>query len=647
MTTIPASVPAPAAAEGPDPPGPQRGPVAARVWWAGLLAVWVPLLVYNLLFFNRYFPLTEGWFSLYGRLIRAGQVPYRDFYLFLPPLYPCQLAAITGVFGDEFIVLRTAGVLVILALAWVTYALFTRWFPPYASAFAAFVALVYYQSGVAHITYDFTQFLTLYALLGLYFLIRHLEAGPRPGAGWWKRHRLLLLAGFFAACAFLIKHSNGAFVVLGTGLATAVGAWRGGWRRMAGELFALGCGMLAPVALVVGWLASCGALGEACDQLLRGAVQSKGNLGDILFAWLGRVFDAEYPGRLKGFALCLLPALAVLAVAGRVFRGRLRQNVHAAPLNLAILLVLLPLTLTAVLAPYLRPETARRLLAVPGGGLFDYGFPLTGIHVIVLSTATLGVLLACGAAGGFTRRPLIPRTQFVAVLFILGLMAGNGTSAGLSEISCFFVVGLLTAWLMARAADLMLLKAAVALLGCSAVAYLAGCKYEHPYWWWFVEQPDVRQGTVACHLPGLRGMRLSPRAAETVREVVEAVRAEVPAGAPIFCFPHIPQFYLLTDRWPTTAGKVHWFDFLPDDRARADAARLRRDPPPALVYMDLPEIVWTTHEELFRQGRPLGQRELRAVLSELTETGDYAHRVERDVGNGCRLHVWIRVPGTK
>jgi len=28
------------------------------------------------------------------------------------------------------------------------------------------------------------------------------------------------------------------------------------------------------------------------------------------------------------------------------------------------------------------------------------------------------------------------------------------------------------------------------------------------------------------------------------------------------------------DRWPLTIGKVHWFDFLPDEKAEKDAAVL-------------------------------------------------------------------------
>jgi hypothetical protein len=79
---------------------------------------------------------------------------------------------------------------------------------------------------------------------------------------------------------------------------------------------------------------------------------------------------------------------------------------------------------------------------------------------------------------------------------------------------------------------------------------------------------------------------------------------------------------------------------LPDDRAKADAAFLRQEPPAALVYVDLPEIVWTEHERAFRQGRPLGQREILSAIHDWINSDRYDHRLTRDLGNGCTLHVW-------
>jgi hypothetical protein len=623
-------------------PPPASHAATARVWWLGLSITLAPLLLYNLLFFNRYFPLTEGWFSMYARLIRAGQVPYRDFSLFLPPLYPLQLAAITSVFGDEFVVLRIVGVLVILGMGSLLYALLTRWFPAFAAAFATLVAMVYYQSGVAHITYDFTQFLTLYALLAVYFLVRHFEAEPNPTASWWKRSRLLAFAGIWAALAFLTKQSNGALIVAGSILATLVASWSAGWRCTVRNLVVLAGGMFLPVALTAGWLAWVGALPFAHDQILHGALRSKGNLGRILFAWAG-LFNDVYIARLKTLAVYIIPPLFIEALVGCVLAHRIRHRLHGAQLNVVLLAILLPLSMAAVLVPYFWAPAAHGVLASAGPALNPAQSWLN--YLIPLSTATSIVLVLLAVAGSILGRPFLPLGLAATAVFSLGLVSGNGTSAGLSEVGCFLGLAFVVAWLMSRTADCMVLKGGIVILGCSYIIFLAGMKYESPYAWWYIGEPDVRQATARARLPGLRGMRLSCRTAATVTEVVRAIQGNVPHGAPIFCFPHVPQFYLLTGHFPETVAKVHWFDFLPDDRARADAALLRRTPPAALIYVDLPEVVWTTHERLFRQGRPLGQRAILSAILDLRNSGRYAHRGSWDLGEGCSLHVWTVKPG--
>ena len=50
----------------------------------------VPLAIYQILYVNAFYPITEGWFSEYAHLIRTGAVPYRDFSLLLTPLYPVK-----------------------------------------------------------------------------------------------------------------------------------------------------------------------------------------------------------------------------------------------------------------------------------------------------------------------------------------------------------------------------------------------------------------------------------------------------------------------------------------------------------------------------------------------------------------------------
>jgi hypothetical protein len=630
-----------------DPAQDQRARSPARVWWAGLFAVLAPLLLYNSLFFNRYFPVTEGWFPAYARLIRAGQVPHRDFYLFLPPLYPLQLAAITSVFGDEFIVLRSVGVLVVLSMAGVLYALLTRWFPPFASAFAALLAIVYYQSGVAHIGYDFMQVCTLYSLLGAYCLVRHLDTERAPGAPWWRRYGWAVGAGFWLACAFLTKQSHGTMVAGSVLLATAVVSWPAGWRRSAGNLLALGGGMLAPVSLLAAWLACSGALLPAYEQVFQGAVSAKGDLNQIFFGWARGLFNEAYVARVRAIAAFLLPPLALEALLGWRFSRYLRQDLHGARLNLTILAALLPLTLAALLVPYLWASYNQTMLTTVAPLLRRNQYQLRAAlfnYLLPLSVTTTQVLFLGGLLGSLGRRTGAWAGRLAAAAFSFGIMTGCGTCSGLSEVGSFFGLAFLVAWLMSRAADLMLFKVGVGLLGCAYLAFFAGMKYDNPYLWWLIPEPSVRQATRACDMPGLHGMRLSETTVATVTEVVQAIEAHVPKGAPIFCFPHVPQFYLFTDRWPVTAGKVHWFDFLSDDKARADAVRLRQQRPAALVYVDLPDIVWVAHEQAFRHGRPCGQRDILAAIRDWTASGRYAQRVSRDLGYGCTLHVWTLLP---
>lgn len=75
------------------------------------------VLSYNLKMWNNFFPITEGWFSVYANLILNAKVPYKDFYLLLPPLYPIILALIIKIFGNQIIVLRILGLGVILVIS--------------------------------------------------------------------------------------------------------------------------------------------------------------------------------------------------------------------------------------------------------------------------------------------------------------------------------------------------------------------------------------------------------------------------------------------------------------------------------------------------------------------------------------------------
>ena len=74
---------------------------------------------------NRYIAVTnDAWHYFYGQQILAGKVPYKDFYLFIPPLYALKNLSLIALFGNHLIVPHLAAiaemmVLAVVLIAWI------------------------------------------------------------------------------------------------------------------------------------------------------------------------------------------------------------------------------------------------------------------------------------------------------------------------------------------------------------------------------------------------------------------------------------------------------------------------------------------------------------------------------------------------
>ena len=622
----------------------------------GMGAVILIIATYNIFFYDRYLPLTEGWFSAYAHLIRNGYVPYRDFDFFLTPLYPLQLASFSFFFGESIYALRVLGVFIVLAIATLEYLILLRFFAPFSSAFAAITSVIYFQSGVAHITYDFTQVLTLYTLMAFYFFILGIQSQDSKTKNFLtSRLFLLSIAGLFSALAFLTKQSNGTLIVLGVFTATCLSRPFSEWRLSAHDLMAVSLGMLAPMSATLLCLAWTGALRPCIDQIFFGAIESKGHLDHIFFAWMPGFFNSTYVAQLVNVTHVLLPIFTVQALALACFRWWPIINCRGRILNvLGILFILLSCTFSIVFTYFAPPAISKN---------FGSGGPLLVNYIIPISLTTILILFAIGIIRQFSYCVNTTEVKFLSSLkhlflkvpslifpfsiLCLSMVAGNGTSAGLSEVGCFLGLGFFIAWMMSRTWDLHLLKLATLMLFCSYIISLSGLKYESPYSWWFMSQPNIHQATHESKSDLLRGMKVSSETAEIIDSVNSIIQSDVQDKDPIFCFPHIPLFYLLSDHWPTTKAKIHWFDFLPDELARRDAMEIITHPPSAFIYVDLPELAWTTHERLFRDGKSIGQRDISMAIENLTKSGIYTERYAKDLGNDCSLRVWTLNPANQ
>ena len=187
-----------------------------RMKLAGLATALIIMAIYNVIFINKSFSMTEGWFSAYANRVLHGKVPYRDFHLSLPPLYTLQIAVVLRLFGDSFMPLRVLGFGLMMGITGVIYLLYSRVFSGPVACVAAVFAMMLLESGVAHIPYDFHFFVMLYGLSAALLLIKACESADfadeaRPGR---RALAWLAAAGVLAEARLLLnKQSNGLAII--------------------------------------------------------------------------------------------------------------------------------------------------------------------------------------------------------------------------------------------------------------------------------------------------------------------------------------------------------------------------------------------------------------------------------------------------
>lgn len=606
---------------------------------AGALGVLVVVFWYNYLFAFSFFPVTEGWFSSYAHLILGGKMPYRDFYLYITPLYPMAVAAVVWLLGDSFFVLRLVGVFIILAIATLLYLILAKRFSPASSMVSSIAACIYYQSGVAYIPYDFTQVLTLFTLAATWMLVLAGSDAPSTESISWRKQvvRRVLLAGFFASLAFLTKQSNGAFVVVAAGLGCiylAVPWGRSGWKLM----ISFGVGCLIPVAVMLAWLFHADALPAFWGQIFGGALSAKGSLGHVLFAWLNGLLTHVYVIQMitvgKWAAMVIVASLILTKILSYIYRPLTGSCVEFVWLGSLAWLCMIVVANSYIGSPIFTENV----------GEFASKWHLHN-YIIPVATSLAAVLLILGAISCFiptARRFLSPSVVILGIMSA-GMIWGNGTSAGLSEVGVFAMFALVLAGMM----DLRLFRyigfAVALVLVVSFIFTFSSKKFDAPYTWWGVAEPSVREAVHLSKTPILRGLRMSQRTAENMDALAVSL-AKGPREGDIFSFPNIPLAYLFANRWPNSKIVVPWFDFLPDAPAKAEAVRLLAAPPATIVNLKLPPVAWEAHERLFREGRPLGQRDIQSAIIELTEKRKlYRLDFSREVSPGCVLEVWHKV----
>ncbi len=606
-------------------------PSESRRCGVAALAAAIATLAFLLPWWNRHLGLSlDGYMPFYGALILRGEIPYRDFFLHLPPLQPLAEAALQVLVGRSLLAVRIVGALGRIALAGVTAAWLARRFRPGTAVAAALVGIVLLSSDDTEILDLYNQWASLAAVVSGWLAAIALGRDRDSSLLW-------LGSGIAAALSFWTKQTIGLGAIVAVPAALVALSLRDAGRRRklvrGAELFLVGAAV--PTVLLGAWLALHHALGLFVQDVFRAAAASKGSSARLLIRpWLG---PFQLPGTLLPATIGLIAAVTVLVTLR--FRGPGRSAPVRPPRLAALTLALAFVAVAALKVPRIfGPQSYRaiveQLLALARGGILfgSFGAPL----------------LALGLAATALRRAL---DQVECELLLFSVVASaiattHALSSAVGGANALPAASLLLAlaldgvarrrWLApARAFPIALcIMAALAAVGLHSIRLFAFAQWREPW---------LGASVARSSLPELAGLRLAPDTRNVVDGLVDGIRTWTRPGDRLMTFPVYPIFNWLADRPPATFAILHWIDVTPDPIADRDLAKLRADPPPAVLWQWIPEKNLALQEYYFRHGRPSGMRRMRDGLAELLASRYVlASSYPPPARNAPPLELWLR-----
>jgi hypothetical protein len=610
----------------------QRLKACDRASLFGWLCVVTITTIYTVIVFNRFMPPQEGWFNAFSRRILSGEMPYRDFYLFLQPIYPYIMAALNAVFGYDFMVFRVYGIFERLFLVSMVYLVCRRMFRPWVSALATIAGLALYWSFNADVIYSYYQLSLALALLSLWLLLKHFDE-EKP----FKKLGYIALAGISCSLSFMVKQTLGlAFPFVAVILIVLKSVkTKGSSGQLAKTLAVFAAGYASIIALFTVFFLSTNSFDAYISQVYLGT-SSKGSIVGILFGSMSIILENHLDWTIL-FAVLLVACAIVYVATTRLAQKRKRySSARQQREDRYMWPALILLSLLTLVLPYFFLSSLEKT-DLAGAGLFDLKRSL--VYALFVVSIILGVY--------YLYRTVFKSTSYIPELAVAGtsftIMYVHGFSGVIEEHSTIlifaFVIGIALSYegiMNAAKRAAVILLVSIIMLVCSVQ------RMTWPYEWWGWREPSIRTATTTVDIPMMSGLYMSESTASMYQRVYDALKGRIGDGDYLYTFPHIKVFDNIFGTIPHTFADVHYWDVCPDATAIADSTVLGANPPEAIVYMDLPEEAWEVHERLFRDGAQSGQREIEQFVEYGIQSGQYTVVDEIPALGDARILVLLR-----
>lgn len=588
--------------------------------WKYIFPVVTVILLVSLMLtiYNRFIPIQEGWMQYYSLLTQKGFLPYKDFYYFTQPI-PLFIVELISKFSGGYIYFRYYGMVERVILVVALYFLLAKHFSQSATFIAVIASSFLYQSFNVDILYTYYQTTLLFFLLSLICLQRGADS----------RHSWLynIFVGIFASLAFFTKQSSGLFVSL---FLLFMMIWLTPKKLMLRRVACFLLGWAIPASLIIGWLVKKQIFFDYLNQVF-GGTSSKGSPINILFGFWTRNHALLYLG------LFLFGLLIIFFLWKKKSLNITIESDSISQPNQIIYLLFFsfPIFLASGFLLQLNKNLAGFVWLA--GDYYDWLWLYFSFYLLTITTIIIGTKW-------ISRKPL-PFSRPLAELVIASFVwtYSSGLSGQLDIPVCLLGTALVLAFLFDRVQiNWKYFRFFLITLTCLLVFICAAKKIQKPNDWWGWTEFGHSESAESI-IPAFKGFNLSP---ETVR-IYDGIYLDIVNNTTssdyVYTYPFITMFNYVTDRLQPTFSPIGYFDVCPDNIAVMDAAKLIKNPPKMIVYMEMPAWVYKFHEDLFRNGQPSGQRKIDAAIKEIVQKYNYKNIDSfLSVGWDWPIYVWLK-----
>lgn len=518
------------------------------------------LLFLNLLFFNRFFPLSEGWHESYGYLINSGLTPFKDFSIESTILFSYFNSFLLKM-TTSFFYLRLIGVFFFGLVYLLGTLLLENFFDKKSAAIGVFIGSLLAMNSVVFIAKDYHTFVDILSIISI---LSYLKGILSINHSQKFRPAIFFIASFAVGLLLcLLKQNIGLFLVTLNLCFLLVLGLR--------SFFLGGLSFLVSLGLVFFFLRVISLdIGEVFKMTFRN--DSKGSPTQVLFR-----FFFEPQNRTYLFFSVKFVALAFFLYflpQKKLLIDRIRM--------------------------FLEPWTELLQYVLSGSFLVMAYFFSKRTNLLeqnILIPASLAVMvfsIFLYAKNGIKKN--IHKIYFMFVLLTLAYC--NTHTAVLNSTGMFLAISFVVSLFFSEARDLELVKIRDSLLFCFVIIFsyfIVSQKFEKPYGWWGLNQGSVYSAKYEIDHPWLKGIKVDLQTREIFEKVLIESRQTISDKKSVYFAPNIPIFYLLSGSLPPYKALVQWYDFISYNHGNEELEAFKANPPDLVVFLDPPELTDLGH----------------------------------------------------